>query len=132
MLERLAYLCYLTLLSSSIGFTWLGWIMWHQSGHFTTILIALGGLALSRWVHVRGFSHWHFRECQKALDNWDTSRTESEEVLHEEITTLFEQLDAEADVWSRGAVRREIAAKLATAPSLREDFAEALRQHPEL
>ena len=131
-LERLAYACYLMLLCCSIGFTWLGLIVGHQTGDYTAMVIALGGLILSRWMHVRGFARWHFRECQEALDHWGASRTEEEEVLHGEITTLFAQLDTESDVWSRGAVRREIAAKLAVAPELREDFAEALRQHPEL
>ncbi len=131
-LERLAYVCYLTLLSCSIGITWLGWIMGVETGDYRAMFVAMGGLALSRWVHVRGFSRWHFRECQESLDAWDSTRTEHEEVLHTEITTLFAQLETESDVWSRGEVRREIAAKLAVAPGLREDFAEALAQHPEL
>jgi len=131
-LERLAYVFYLTLLSCSIGITWLGWIMGVEMGDYRAMFVGVGGLALSRLVHVRGFSHWHFRECQQSLDTWDSTRTEHEEVLHTEITTLFAQLETESDVWSRGEVRREIAAKLAVAPGLREDFAEALAQHPEL
>ncbi len=132
-LERLAYICYLMLMAVSIGITWLGGMVGIQTGDYTAMGIALGGLALSRWLHVHGFAHWHFRECQELLDAPAAmSRPEAEEIAVTEIATLFARLEAEEDVWVRGAVRREIALKLAAAPGLRDDFEEALAVHPEI
>jgi hypothetical protein len=135
-LERLAYVVYLAVMVCSIGFTWLGWIMGWITGNFTVLLCALAGLACSRLLHVHGFAHWHFRECQAGLDGIETGaswpRPDREEALANEITGLFSRLEAEPDVWVRGDLRREIATRLAAAPSLRSEFVDQLAGHPEL
>jgi hypothetical protein len=135
-LERLAYVCYLMLLVSSIGITWLGGLIGIETGNYTAMCVALGGLAVTRWLHVHGHAHWHFRECEDSFDVQGAPgvipRPEREEMLAEEIAALFERMEAEDDVWTRGDLRREIAAKLAAAPELREEFAEELAAHPEL
>jgi hypothetical protein len=135
-LERLAYACYLMLLTSSIGITWLGWLIGFETGDYTAMCVALGGLALSRWLHVHGHAHWHFRKCEDSFDMQGAPgmmpRPEREEKLAEEIATLLTRMESEDDVWVRGELRREIAAKFAAAPELREDFAEALAAHPEI
>lgn len=135
-LERLAYVCYLALLVSSIGITWLGWMVGVETGDYRAMCIALGGLALSRWLHVHGYAHWHFRECEDSFEVAGAPgimpRSEHEERLAAEIEALFARLEAEEDVWTRGELRREIADRLSTAPGLREEFAENLAAHPEL
>ena len=135
-LERLAYVCYLMLLVSSIGITWLGWMVGFETGDYTAMCIALGGLALSRWLHVHGYAHWHFRECEDSFEVTGTPglmpETEQEESLAAQVADLFERLEREEDVWARGELRREIIAKLATSPALRDDFAESLAAHPEI
>ena len=139
MLERFAYLCYMALLICSLGITWVGWMIGLESGDFRTMLLALSGLAVSRWLHVHGHAHWHFRECAESLDAIDLdgnpgpmSRSEQEERLSAEISVLFTHLESEDDVWVRGGLRREIGAKLALAPSLRAEFADSLARHPEM
>jgi hypothetical protein len=123
-------------LVSSIGITWLGWMIGIETGNYTPMCLALGGLALSRWLHVHGHAHWHFRECEESLQVTEASgllaRPEREQILVGEIAALFARLEAEGDVWTRGEIRREIAARLAAAPALRAEFAEALAAHPEL
>ena len=135
-LERMAYVLYFAILVCSIGFTWLGWMIGWITGDYSAMLVALSGLACSRWLHVQGFAHWHFRECQAAIDAVGTSaswpRSDREEALSGEIAGLFTKLEAEPDVWSRGILRREISTRLAAAPALREEFAEQLAGHPEL
>ena len=59
-------------------------------------------------------------------------RPEHEEKIAEEVEVLFARLGAEEDVWTRGELRREIMTKLAAAPALRDNFAEALAAHPEI
>jgi hypothetical protein len=135
-LERLAFCFYLGLLVCSIGITWLGWMIGCITGDYTAMFCALAGLLCSRWLHVHGHAHWHFDECRAAMDsihaagNWP--RPEREEQLSDEIAGLFTRMDAEPDVWTRGELRREIATRLAAAPSLREEFAEKLAEHPGL
>jgi hypothetical protein len=135
-LERLAYVFYFVVLVCSIGFTWLGGMMGWITGNYTALLVAMAGLVLSRWLHIQGFTHWHFRECEDGMNAVETGaswpRPDREEALAGEIEQLFTRLDAEADVWARGDLRREIATRLATAPALREEFAENLADHPEL
>jgi hypothetical protein len=135
-LERAAYCFYLGLMVGSIGFTWLGGMIGPITGNYTALCCALAGLLLTRWLHVYGHAHWHFEECQAALDSVQATggwpRPEREERLSEEITGLFEKMEAESDVWTRGELRREIATRLAAEPSLREEFAEKLAEHPGL
>jgi len=135
-LERMAYCLYLALLVCSIGITWLGWMVGCITGNYTAMICAMAGLLLTRWLHVHGHAHWHFHECQAALDSVQTGspwpRPDQEEQLSGEIAGLFTKMDAEPDVWARGELRREIATRLAAAPTLREEFAERLAQHPEL
>ncbi len=135
-LERFAFVLYYALLVCSIGITWLGWIVGCSTGKFTAMFWALGGLVCCRWLHVQGHAHWHFRECEEALNEVETGsiwpRSEREESLAGEIAGLFAKLEGESDVWARGDLRREIAARLATTPALREEFAEQLAGHPEL
>jgi hypothetical protein len=134
-LERLAYACYLVLLVGSIGFTWVGALTGLESGDYTAICLPLGGLALTRWLHLHGHAHWHFDDCREALDRLGAvgaARSEHEEALAVEIAALLARLGAEEDVWVRGRLRREIAAKLTAAPALRENFAQALAAHPGL
>lgn len=135
-LERAAYCFYLALLVGSIGFVWLGWMIGCITGDFTAMICALAGLLLTRWLHVHGHAHWHFEECRAALDSVQATgawpRSEQVEKLSDEITGLFDKMDAAPDVWTRGELRREIATRLAAAPSLREEFAEKLAQHPGL
>ncbi len=131
-LERLAYVIYLALLICSIGFTWLAWL----AGNYAAMSWALAGLLVSRWLHLHGYAHWHFQECQAGIDAFETGndwpRPEAEERLSGEVAGLFIKMDAESDVWARGELRREIATRLATAPALRAEFAERLAAHPEL
>ena len=134
-LERVAYACYLALLVGSIGFIWVGALTGLESGDYTAVWLPLGGLALTRWLHLHGHAHWHFDACREALDRLGfigAARSEREELLSEEIAGLFTRLEAEDDVWKRGELRRAISARLASAPVLRNDFAEALAAHPEL
>lgn len=134
-LERLAYACYLMLLVGSIGFIWVGALTGLESGDYTAVCLPLGGLALTRWLHLHGHAHWHFDACREALDRLGfigAARSEREELLSEEIAGLFTRLEAEDDVWKRGELRKAISAKLALAPVLRNDFAEALAAHPEV
>ena len=135
-LERLAYVCYLALLVGSIGITWLGWMIGFETGNYTAMCIAMIGLVVSRWLHVHGYAHWHFQECEDSFDVPGEPglmpRPEGEEKLATELAALFARMEAEEDVWERGELRRQIATKLAAAPSLRDDFAEALAEHPEL
>src|SRR3954471_18519648 len=67
-LERLAYVCYLVVLVSSIGITWLGWVIGIETGNYTAMCVAMGGLGVSRWLHVQGHAHWHFRQCEDSFD----------------------------------------------------------------
>ena len=131
-LERMACVFYLAVLAGSITSIWLGGI----TGNATAIGCAIAGLLCSRWLHVHGYAHWHFRERLAAFDSTETGggwpRAEREEKLSGELAGLFTKMEAEGDVWARGQLRREVAARLAAAPSLREDFAERLAQHPEL
>lgn len=134
MLERLAYVCYLVLLISSIGVAWVGGMIGFETGNYTAMGLAIGGLAASRWLHVHGHAHWHFRECENSLQVAGGPelilRQEHEEQLAAEIEGLFTQLDREDDVWERGELRRAIAGRLASAPTLRDDFADQLAAHP--
>jgi hypothetical protein len=135
-LERLAYACYMMLLVCSIGITWLGFVIGFETGDYTAMGVALGGLALSRWLHVHGHAHWHFQKWEDSLDVVGDPgvipRSEPEEMLVSELATLFERMEAEDDVWVRSELRREIAAKLMAAPRLREDFSDELARHPEI
>jgi len=135
-LERLAYVLYFALLVGSIVVTWVGWLMGCITGNYTAMCWALAGLVCSRWLHVHGHAHWHFRECQAAIDgaNFGESwpRPEAQERLSGEIAGLFTQLEAEPDVWARGDLRREISSRLEAAPALRDEFAEQISQHPGL
>lgn len=135
-LERLAYVIYLLLLVGSIGGTWIGGMMVLEKGDFKAVGVALVGLALSRWLHVYGHTHWHFRECGNSLQVANSPeamlRREKEEQLAVEIEGLFMRLDREDDVWARGELRREIAGRLASAPTLRNDFADRIEAHPGL
>jgi hypothetical protein len=135
-LERLAYAGYLATLVGSITGTWLGWLTGLSTGDFAPLLAALCGLALARWLHVQGHAHWHFQECSASLDKIGTEEGRAsprpEKTPGAEVAELFAQLEVEDDVWARGALRREIEAKLAAAPALREEFAEALAEHPEI
>ena len=131
-LERLAYGCYFFLLVSSIGFIWLGWIIGMETGNYAAMCIALGGLAIARWMHVHGHAHWHFHQCQESLNTLNSPHSEHEKHVAGEISTLFDRLEAEENVWVRGEIRRQIESKFTVAPTLREHFAEALTRHPEL
>lgn len=131
-LERLAYGCYLMLLVSSIGITWLGWLMGIDTGDYTAMRVAMCGMVVTTWLHIHGHAHWHFRECKESLDRFGAPRSAHEEHMAGEISTLFERLEAEPNVWVRGEIRRQIERKLTVAPTLREHFAEALTRHPEL
>lgn len=133
-LERLAYVVYLVLLVGSIGGTWLGGMVGLETGNYTALGLALAGLALSRWLHVHGHAHWHFRECEKSLQMTGAPDAllgpERNAQLAAEIEGLFTRLDREDDVWARGELRREIAGRLASAPALRNDFADRIEAHP--
>ena len=135
-LERFAFVLYFALLVCSIGITWLGGIVGCSTGNFTAMFWALGGLACCRWLHVQGHAHWHFRECEAALDAVETGpiwpRSDREEALAGEVAELFTKLEGEPDVWARGDLRRRIAARLEATPALREEFAGKLAEHPEL
>lgn len=136
-LERLAYFIYLGLLACSIGMTWLGWMIGCITKDYSIMFWSLAGLVVSRLLHVHGHAHWHFHECQAALDSVQAEssgwpRPQREEELFGEIDRLFTRMDTEQDVWTRGELRREIATRLAAAPTLRQEFAERLAKHPEL
>ena len=135
-LERMAYFFYLALLVCSIGITWLGWMVGCITGDYRAMFCAIAGLLFTRWLHVHGHAHWHFRECEESFEVAGAPgvmpRPDSEEQLASEIASLFARMDAEENVWARGEIRRKIAVKLASAPRLRDDFAEALAQHPEI
>jgi hypothetical protein len=134
-LERLAYACYLVLLVGSIGFIWVGALIGLETGDYTAMCLPLGGLAFTRWLHLHGHAHWHFDDCREALDRLGAvgaEHSEREEALAAEIAALLARLETEENVWVRGTLRREIAAKLAAAPALREEFAETLASHPGL
>ena len=134
--ERMAYVLYMALLICSIGMTWLGWMIGCITGKYTIMICSLAGLLITRWLHVQGHAHWHFREIQDAVDSaqarGEWPRSEAEEKLSGEIDGLFTRMDEEPDVWTRGELRREIASKLAAAPTLREEFAEKIARHPGL
>jgi hypothetical protein len=131
-LERLACVCYLGLLLASLTGMWLGTILlnWPAIGG------AIAGLLVTRWLHVHGHAHWHFRECLAAVDAVKAGnrspRVDGEEELSGEVRGLFARMEAEPDVWTRGELRREIAVRLAAQPTLREEFAENLARHPEI
>ena len=135
-LERLAFVIYLALLGGSIGLVWLGWLVGYSTGNYRAIPWALAGLLCSRWLHVHGHAHWHFTECDAALGTVETgeawARPESEERLAGEVEGLLSRMASEPDVWARAELRREIASRLATAPALREEFADQLAEHPGL
>jgi hypothetical protein len=135
-LERLAYVCYLAVLVSSIGVTWLGWVVGVETGNYTAMCLALAGLGLSRWLHVQGYAHWHFQECEDSFDVQGEPgvmpQSEPEAIRAKEMAALLARMETEPDVWERGALRREIATRLAAAPALREEFAETLAAHPDL
>ncbi len=135
-LERMAFVLYMGLLICSMGMTWLGWMIGTITGHYTILICSLAGLLISRWLHVQGHAHWHFKEIQDALDSAQAPngwpRSEAEEKLSGEIDGLFTRMDEEPDVWTRGELRREIATKLAAAPTLRQEFAEKIARHPGL
>jgi hypothetical protein len=135
-LERLAYACYLVVLVFSIGVTVLGWIVGLETGNYSAMCLALGGLAVSRWLHVQGHAHWHFQECEDSFDVPGAPglmpRPDHEEARAEEMTALLTRLEAETDVWARGELRREIIARLDASPTLREEFAVELAAHPDL
>jgi hypothetical protein len=107
-----------------------------ETGNYTAMCLALGGLALSRWLHVYGFAHWHFQECEDSFDIPGEPglmpRPEAEEARAAEVAALLTQLEAEEDVWARGELRRAIEAKLEAVPALRSEFAEELAAHPEI
>src|SRR5262245_25271000 len=92
-LERLAYVIYLLVLVCSIGVTWLGAMVGWETGDYRAMCVALGGLALSRWLHVHGHAHWHFREWEDSFDVPGAPgvmpRPEMEEQRAEELTALF-------------------------------------------
>jgi hypothetical protein len=135
-LERLAYAVYLLLLVGSISAIWLGWLHGIATGEFRASIAGLGALALTRWLHVQGFAHWHFRECTDSLDalgagEW-TPLTAQEKARAVQIAALLDRLEKEEGVWPRAELRREITAHLHAAPTLRTEFAAALAAHPEL
>lgn len=135
-LERLAFVIYLMMLVCSIGVTSLGAIIGCVTGDFLAMGLALMGLGVSRCLHVHGYAHWHFRECEESLNMIEAPgflpRSEREEALAEEITALFTKLGEEEDVWVRGEFKREIGTRLEEAPALRADFADELSRHPGL
>lgn len=134
--ERMAYVLYMGLLICSMGMTWIGWMIGAITGRYTIMICALAGLLVSRWLHVQGHAHWHFREIREILDSGHAAngwpRSEAEEKLCGEIDGLLNRMDKEPDVWTRGELRREIATKLAAAPTLRNEFAEKIARHPGL
>ncbi len=136
MLERSAYAFYLALLVFSLGFAWVGGLHGFSTGDFTLFALATIGLALSRWLHLQGFAHWHFQQCADSLDARSSGalwpRSDEEAARATELSALFTRLEQEPEVWARGAIRREIATRLDARPALRAEFAESLARHPEL
>lgn len=135
-LERFAYVVYLATLAGSISGLWLGWLTGVATGDFRAMIAALGGLALTRWLHVRGYGHWHFTQCGASLDTWGAGNWEAhtavERAQAEEVATLLARLAVEEEVWERAELRRQIAARLAASPALRDEFAGMLAEHPEI
>ncbi|HSI12536.1 MAG TPA: hypothetical protein VK961_10850 [Chthoniobacter sp.] len=134
-LERVAYVLYMGLLVCSMGMTWIGWMIGVITGDYKILIYSLSGLLVTRWLHVQGHTHWHFREIREAIDaspDCDWVRSESEIKLSGEVAGLLTRMDEEPDVWERGEIRREIATRLAAAPSLREEFADKIARHPGL
>jgi hypothetical protein len=133
-LERLAYACYLATLGGSLAVLWISGTVHLETGNELAMGLAFVGLALSRWLHLHGYAHWHFRECEDSLEVSGASgvipRSEEEEARVAELVVLLAQMEAEPDVWRRGELRREIAARLAATPGLRAEFAETLAAHP--
>lgn len=135
-LERLAFVIYLSLLVGSIGVTSLGAIIGCVTGDFRAMFLALIGLVLSRAINLQGYAHWNFGKWEDSFNFVEhpgiIPTTEQEDVLFEEITALFSKMGEEQDVWARGEFRREIGTRLAKAPALREQFADEISRYPGL
>lgn len=135
-LERLAYALYLALLVGSIAAIWAGGLHGIGTGDFQPTIAGLGALALTRWLHVHGFAHWHFRACNASLDALGTGEwtrlTAQDRTRAVQVAALLDRLEKEESVWPRAELRREITAHLNAAPVLRTEFAATLAAYPEL
>lgn len=132
--ERLAYFIHLAVLALSIALVWLGVIAMWAAGVVSIFLWALVGLALGFWLHVIGYAHLHFQQCEESLASVDPAAIWEEQTLGPvaEFGRVLAEFEAEADVWRRGELRRQLARRLEEKPALREIFAEELTPHPEL
>jgi len=129
-LERTAYAIYLMLLISSLCGMLVSVMLLPQTGQFDLLLLTLGMAAVARWLHSHGQTHWHFRTWEASLDAAGSSDLPGNE--RAEFVALLVQFEAEADVWQRQKLRRELGARLAREPALRGEFAAQLAAHPDL
>lgn len=137
MLERLAYAFYLGLLIFSFGLAWTGAFNGVATGDFTLVALGSVGLVGTRFLHVHGYSHWHFQQWADSLDRFGACsspgrQSEGEAARARRTRALLERIEAEPDVWKRGELRREVGQLLEQSPTLREEVADLLAGHPEL
>lgn len=132
--ERLAYFIHLAVLALSIALVWLGVIAIWAAGVFSIFLWALVGLALGVWLHMIGYAHLHFQQCEESLAFVAPAEQWEEETLGPvaDFARLLAEFEVAEDVWMRGELRRELARRLEAKPILRGVFAEELAPHPDL
>lgn len=143
-LERIGFLCYLTLLVGSCGLVGLGLIFALLLHEPRPVLFGLAGVLVMAPLREYGYRHWHFRDWEESftpsdrtqvmvLDATGQDRAEELERLLQKLTDLDQTRAGEKrDVWTVQELRHQANALLAQNPELREICADALARHPEV
>ncbi len=143
-LERIGFLCYLTLLVGSCGLVGLGLIFALLLHEPRPVLFGLAGVLVMALLRDYGYRHWHFRDWEDSfvpsdgaqvmvLDATGQDRAEELERLLRELTDLDQpDLTGNRDVWTVQELRHQANTLLAQDPELREICADALARHPEV
>ncbi len=139
MLERLAFIVWMGLTTTSIGFVGLSlYEPWPHPG-LSMFLAAGGGCVLAWMLGTYGRARLHFAECEKALNEAATPAIEDDPTADRlrRLLDSWEELDARRDLggidpWRVQELRREAASILQSDPRLRTEFARELSRHPEL
>lgn len=143
-LERIGFLCYLTLVVGSSGLVGLGLIFALLLHEPRPVLFGLAGVLVMALLREHGYRHWHFRDWEESfapsdrtqvmvLDATGQDRAEELEHLLRELTDLDQTRAGEKrDVWTVQELRHQANALLAQDPALREICADSLARHPEV